>query len=198
MKVVAFNGSPRVKGNTSILICKVFEELNKDGIDTVEINVGAKQVKGCVDCLRCYKNKNNKCAIESDGFNEYLSAMLDAGGIVLGSPVYFADVSGQMKNFIDRLGRVSHANKLLVRKVGASVVSVRRGGALHAYHTLNSVFGICEAITVGSSYWNFAFGNDKGDVLTDKEGLQTMSTLGKNMAWLLKSIHHHNDKNCKH
>ncbi len=188
MKVIAINGSPKTNGNTSVLLGKVCDELNREGIETEVLNVGNKPVKGCIDCRKCFENKDNRCVISNDPFNDYVQRIVDADGIILGSPVYFADVSGQMKNFIDRLGLVALANGFLVRKVGASVVAVRRGGALHAYHTMNSLFGICQMVTVGSSYWNFAFGELAGEVLKDEEGMQTMQNVGKNMAWILKAI----------
>ena len=189
MKVIAFNGSARKDGNTSVLIQTVFEELNKKGIETEEIHVGGKQLQGCISCMKCWETKNGHCAIKNDKINEWLDKMREADGIILGSPVYCADLSAQIKAFIDRTSMVACANNdMLQRKVGASVVAVRRAGALSTFHSLNSYFTIAQMIIVGSSYWNMGYGMEKGEVRLDAEGLQTMRNLGLNMAWLLESI----------
>ncbi len=189
MRVVAFNGSPRREGNTYLLIQRVFEELKKEGIETEYIHSGGKPLRGCTACLKCRENKDKKCALPDDGLNGYLEKMEQAQGIVLGSPVYFSNVTAEMKALIERAGYVSGANGgLLRRKVGAAVVAVRRGGATIAYSDINFFFGIQEMIIPGSSYWNFGIGRMPGEVLSDEEGLRTMSTLGKNMAWLLKKL----------
>jgi multimeric flavodoxin WrbA len=189
MKVIAINGSPRKKGNTSILIQTVFEELNAQGIETAEINVGVKTFRGCMACMKCAENLDGHCIIKNDNLNDIIDKMREADGIILGSPVYCADLSGQMKTFIDRVSLVSAVNgDIMRRKVGAAVMAVRRAGALSAFHSLNSFFTILEMVVVGSSYWNMGFGHDEGEVKQDEEGLQTMSNLGKNMAWLIKSI----------
>lgn len=188
MKVVAYNGSPRVNGNTSKLIQVLFEELNKEGIETVEVNVGKNQVNGCIGCGRCKQSKSHECLGTRDVFNEYYKEAIDADGIVLASPVYFADVTGQMKCFIDRFGSVARANGILKGKVGASIVTARRDGGYHTYSTLNAIFGIGEMINVGSTYWNLGVGRAIGEVLDDEEGLATIRELGKNMAKVLKQI----------
>ncbi len=188
MKVIGINGSPKKEGNTSILIKTVFEELEKEGIETEIINIGSKPISGCLACGKCRENMDNKCVIKNDIVNKALEKAKDADGIILGSPVYFADVSSQMKAFIDRFGMVGLVNGILKRKVGASVVAVRRAGALPAFHSMNSLFTISEMMTVGSTYWNMGYGRTPGEVNKDEEGLQTMRNLGKNMVWLLKSI----------
>ena len=189
MKVIAINGSPRKKGNTSILIQTVFEELNAQGIETEEINVGLKSFRGCLACMKCAENLDGHCVIKNDNLNEIIDKMREADGIILGSPVYCADISGQMKSFIDRVSLVSAVNgNIMTRKVGAGITAVRRAGALTAFHSLNSFFTILEMVVVGSSYWNMGFGLEEGEVKQDEEGLQTMRNLGKNMAWLIKSI----------
>lgn len=115
--------------------------------------------------------------------------MIEADGIILGSPVYVADVSSEMKALIDRTCLISRANgSFLKRKIGAAVMAVRRGGAIHAFDTINHFFTITEMIIVGSNYWNFAFGRDIGEVTKDKEGIETMTVLGQNMAWLLEKV----------
>ncbi|UFS70581.1 flavodoxin family protein [Geomonas sp. RF6] len=189
MKVVAFNGSPRREGNTSILIRRVFAELAQEGIETEEINLTGKPLRGCTACMRCFELKNGRCVIEDDLINDCIAKMVQADGIILASPTYFSDVTAEMKALIDRGGMVAIANGAhLQRKVGAAVVAVRRGGAGHVFNTLNHFFFINQMIVPGSSYWNFAFGRDVGEVEEDAEGMGTMATLGRNMAWLLKTI----------
>ncbi|MEI8175991.1 MAG: flavodoxin family protein [Candidatus Omnitrophota bacterium] len=188
MKVVAINGSARKNGNTSLLIGKVFEGLRKEKIECEEIQLAGHAVRGCTACRACFSRKDRRC-ITDDIVNECLAKMVEADGIILGSPVYVADVSSEMKALIDRACLVSRANdNFLRRKVGAAVIAVRRGGAIHAFDTINHFFTIAEMIVVGSSYWNFAFGRDIGDVAKDDEGMQTMQVLGENMAWLMKKI----------
>ncbi|MEI6437759.1 MAG: flavodoxin family protein [Candidatus Omnitrophota bacterium] len=190
MKVIGINGSARKDGNTAILIGKVFDELKKEGIDCEMIQLAGKPVRGCGACYGCFKNKDKHCSIKDDRINECIDKMVEADGIILGSPVYVADVSAEMKALIDRSCLVSRANgSLFKRKVGAAVMAVRRGGATHAFDTMNHLFTISEMIIVSSSYWNFAVGREIGDVLKDEEGMQTMKVLGENMAWLLKRIH---------
>lgn len=189
MKVVAFNGSPRKNGNTSILINQVFEELNKEGIETELINIAQKPLRGCIACGKCKELKNNKCIIANDELNNYIEKMIEADGIILGSPTYFSNMSSEMAAFIHRTGVVSRANgHLFKRKVGAPVVAVRRAGATSVFSSLNYFFLIGQMIVPGSSYWNMGFGMAEGDVEKDLEGMQIMSTLGQNMAWLLKKI----------
>ncbi len=190
MKVVAFNGSPRKHGNTSILIKEVFEVLEGEGIETELIHLAEKPLHACVACYGCFKNKDQRCVLGDDILNTCMEKMYAADGIILGSPVYVADVTSTMKAFIDRACLVSKANgDMFRRKVGAGVVSQRRGGAIHTYDTLNHFFGISQMMTVGSCYWNFAMGREIGEVKNDEEGMRTMKVLGENMAWLLKRIH---------
>ena len=189
MKVLAFNGSPRKNGNTSMLIHKVFDELNEAGIETEEINVGADPIRGCMGCGRCREIKNGKCVFDDDALNGWVEQMVKADGIILGSPVYIAGVSGQMKSFMDRsVLAAMTGGDLLKRKPGASVTAARRAGCVATFHSLNAWFTVAQMIVVGSSYWNMGFGGAPGEVEQDKEGLQTMRNLGLNMAWLLKII----------
>ena len=189
MKVIAFNGSARRDGNTAILIRRVFSQLEAEGIETELVQLAGKTVKGCVACGRCFKNQDKRCAVTDDVANECIEKMLEADGIILGSPTYFADVTSEMKALIDRAGYVARANSdMLRRKVGAAVVAVRRAGAIHAFDSMNHFFLIGQMIVPGSAYWNVGIGRAKGDVERDEEGLKTMETLGQNMAWLLKKI----------
>ena len=187
MKVIAFNGSARRNGNTAILIREVFSELQEEGIDTEMVQLAGKTIRGCTACGKCFDNQNKRCAIDNDFANECIEKMVEADGIILASPTYFADVTAEIKALIDRAGYVSRANRdILRRKVGAAVVAVRRTGAIHAFDTLNHFFLISEMIVPGSSYWNIGIGRAIGDVEQDEEGLETMRILGRNMAWLLK------------
>jgi multimeric flavodoxin WrbA len=189
MKVVAFNGSPRTDGNTAILIGHVLRELEAEGISTEVVQVGGEPIRGCTACRACHTSGTQRCINDDDIVNECIAKMVEADGIVLGSPVYFADVTTEMKALIDRAGYVSRGNgDLFRRKVGAAVIAVRRGGAIHAFDTINHFFLLGQMIVPGSSYWNFAFGREKGEVEQDVEGIQTMKTLGQNMAWLLKRL----------
>ena len=190
MKVVAFNGSPRKEGNTATLIKYVFEELEKEGIETELVHIGGKKTIGCTACMKCFQNKDMRCVFNDDFVNECIVKMVDADAIILASPTYFTDITTEMKALIDRAGFVSKANgDLFKRKVGASVVAVRRAGSLHAFTTMNNFFTISQMIIPGSTYWNIGVGGGPGDVQKDEEGIQTMQVLGRNMAWLLKKIH---------
>ena len=189
MKVVAFNGSGRKDGNTAILLNTVLEEIAKEGIETELIQLAGKAPQGCIACYKCFENKDQKCAVTKDRLNEYLAKIIEADGILFGSPVYFADATAGIKALIERCGMVSTANGgLFKRKVGAAVAAVRRAGAIHTSDTLNHLFQHQQMIVVGSSYWNLAIGRDPGQVKDDAEGIRTMKTLGQNMAWLLKKI----------
>jgi len=189
MKVVLINGSPREKGNTSILLNVVAKELEKEGIDAVQVQVGGKNIRGCAGCRQCTINKDRRCANHDDDLNEFLALMDEADGIVLGSPTYFADITSDMKSLIDRAGFVSRANGMMFRrKVGAAVIAMRRAGGIHAFDTLNHFFLIGEMIVPGSIYWNLGFGLQEGDVQQDSEALKTMQALGQNMAWVMKSL----------
>ena len=190
MRVVAFNGSPRKEGNTYLLIERVFEELRKERIETEYVHFGGKPLRGCTACLKCVEKKDRKCVLPDDGLNDYVAKMVQAEGIILASPVYFSNVTAEMKALIDRTGYVVKANGgLLKRKVGAAVVAMRRAGATIVYSDLNFFFGISEMVIATSSYWNLGIGRTPGEVLKDEEGMKTMETLGQNMAWLLKKLY---------
>jgi multimeric flavodoxin WrbA len=189
MKVIAFNGSARKEGNTAILLNLVLDELKAEGIETELYSLAGKPVQGCIACFKCFEKKDQRCNVEKDIINECIQKMVEADGILLGSPTYFADVSASMKALIERCGMVGRANQdLYKRKVGAAVVAVRRAGAIHVFNSLNYFFSINEMIIPGSSYWNIGIGRQPGEVSADVEGVQTMKNLGKNMAWLLKKV----------
>ena len=189
MKVIAFNGSARKDGNTAILIRYVFGELEKEGIETELISLAGEIKRGCTACRTCFAKKNQRCVFDDDLVNECIAKMIAADGMILGSPVYFADLTAELKALIDRAGFVGRANDdLFKRKVGAAVIAVRRAGAMHAFDSINHFFLIHQMLIPGSSYWNIGIGREKGEVENDAAGIQTMKTLGQNMAWLLKKI----------
>lgn len=189
MKALAINGSPRKNGNTEILLNLVLKEIQEAGGSTELIQIGGKKIKGCVACLKCKKEKDAKCHKKNDLANEIMTKMIEADAIIIGSPVYFSDLTPEVKALIDVAGyALRSAGNPLKRKIGASVVAVRRAGGMHTFDSINHFFLINEMIVPGSSYWNIGIGKEKGDVLNDKEGIKTMETLGKNIAWLMKKI----------
>ena len=189
MKVVAFNGSARAGGNTSVLIETAFGPLREAGIECEQVALRGKKLHGCVACYKCYENRDNKCAGVADDMNGLIAKFDQADGIIIASPTYFADVYTEIKALIDRAGMVGRANpELTRRKVGAAIVAVRRGGAIHTFDTINHFFFISEMVVPGSTYWNVGIGREKGEVEGDEEGVRTMRTLGENMAWLLGKL----------
>lgn len=189
MKVVAFNGSARPKGNTAIMLNLVLDELKSEGIETELVSLAGKNIPGCRACYKCHDKADGHCVVTGDIVNECIDKMREADGILLGSPTYFADLTAGMKALIERSGMTARANQhMYQRKVGAGVVAVRRGGAIHTFDSLNHFFLIAQMVVVGSVYWNIGLGREPGDVENDAEGIGTMKTLGRNMAWLLKKI----------
>lgn len=189
MKVIALNGSMRPNGNTSLLLCAVLKELEERHIETEEIALFDKTIHSCKGCFAC--RGKGCCVFEGDDFNACYQKLLESDGILLGSPVYSADVSGIMKLFLERAGVVASTNPHQLRhKAGASVAAVRRGGGLQAVDTMNHFFLNKEMLVVGSTYWNMVYGKDAGDVERDAEGMENMRNLGKNMAWVLQRITH--------
>jgi multimeric flavodoxin WrbA len=189
MKVVALNGSARKDGNTAILLNLVLDELKKEGIETELIQLAKQPITGCRACGKCFQNKDRRCAVKKDILNDLIAKMENAEGILLGSPTYFSDVSAGMRAFIERCGYVARANDYMFkRKVGASVVAVRRAGAISAFNSMNLFLHYMQMVMPGASYWSLGIGRDPGDVLKDEEGIQTMKILGQNMAWLLKKL----------
>lgn len=183
MKVLLVNGSPHKDGSTNLALEEISKALNKNGIDTEIFWIGNKAIAGCIGCGACFKTK--RCFI-NDKVNEFVEKAEEADGFIFGSPVHYAGPSGFIKSFMDRCfyGK-SYAFEY---KPAASVVSCRRGGAATAFDDLNKYFTISNMIVVGSQYWNQIHGNNKEEAIKDEEGLQTMRTLGNNMAWILKCI----------
>ena len=183
MKVLLVNGSPHANGCTYTALCEVAGALEKEGIETEIFQVGTKPISGCLACGACMKT--GRCVI-NDTVNEFLAKVETANGFVFGSPVHFASASGALTSFMDRVfyGR----GNLFAYKPAAAVMSCRRGGATATFEQINKYFTISNMPVVGSQYWNMVHGNNPDEVKQDLEGLQTMRTLGRNMAWLLKSI----------
>ena len=189
MKVVAVNGSALKGGNTSMLIEAAFEPMREAGIECVAVELAGKTIGGCTACGACGREKDGQCHGRNDFGNELIGILADADGIILASPVYFADVSAEMKAAIDRVGYVSRANgNTFARKPGAAIATMRRAGAVHALDTMNHFFTIGEMVVVGSSYWNLGIGRNKGEVAEDTEGMTTMRRLGENFAWVLERL----------
>ncbi|MGE4552418.1 MAG: flavodoxin family protein [Desulfovibrionaceae bacterium] len=186
MHVVAINGSPRKDGNTKILLEAVLAPLAEAGWTTELVQLGGKPMQGCRACGKCWERKDNHCVFgDKDAFNGIFDKVLAADALVLGSPTYFADVSGDMKSFMERAGFVAMANGCaLAGKIGAAVVAVRRGGATHVFNSINHLFFISQMLVPGSTYWNMGYGLEPGQVAGDAEGLRNMRHLGRAIAWL--------------
>lgn len=187
MKVVGINGSARKDGNTAILLGEVFKELNHVGIETELVQLSSETIAPCKACFACGGKEN--CIHNKDAFCSIFQKMVEADGIILGSPVYSANISASMQALLERAAVVADMNPgLLKHKVGAAVVAARRGGALPAFDAMNHFFLNHEMFVVGSTYWNMAYGQMPGDVRKDEEGLANMKNLGENMVFLLKSL----------
>jgi multimeric flavodoxin WrbA len=189
MKVIAFNGSPRLNGNTHQALEIVLTELRQEGIETELIDICREDLKPCRACGTCGRNKDERCVMGDDHLNEYIQKVKAADGLLIGSPVYFGSMNAQTKALVDRLGYVARANgDMLRRKVGAAVAINRRAGALDAFDQINKLFLISQMIVPGSSYWNVGVALKPGDIVSDEEGVRTLKILGQNMAWLLKKL----------
>jgi len=188
MKVLAINGSPRPNGNTATALRIALQELESEGISTELVTIGQKVIRGCLACFRCRELQEQRCAIGGDEVNALIPKMIEADGILLGSPVYYSGINGTLKSFLDRA--FFAAGPTMRHKVGAAVVAVRRSGGSAAFDQLNKYFLISQMFVVGSNYWNIIHGMMPGEAMQDAEGQQVMQTLGRNMAWLLKLIDH--------
>ncbi len=189
MYALAVNGSPRKGGNTELLLQEVLGELGKAGWETELVKVGGTAIRGCIACYKCFENKDRECSVKTDNFNEIFAKMDRADAVILGSPTYFAAVSADLKALIERAGFVSVANgHLFCGKIGAAVVAVRRGGAIHVYDTINHMFQMSRMVIPCSTYWNMGFGRDKGEVAQDAEGMANMRQLGRSIDWLGRAI----------
>ena len=189
MKVLGINSSAGKDGNTALLMGTVFEELNREGIETEMIQLAGKVIEPCKACWAC--GGKGTCVHKNDLFQEIYEKMARADGILLGSPVYTANISANMQAFLERasvVGDMNQSENPLRHKVGAAVTAARRGGALNALDAMNHFFMLQDMFMVGSSYWPMAYGRMPGEALEDQEGLETMRNLGRNMAYLLKAL----------
>ena len=192
MYVVAINGSPRKGGNTEILLKKALAPLEANGWETNLIQIGGKKIKGCIACNKCFANQDNHCVIKNDIFNDVVDEMMRADAVILGTPTYFTDVSAEMKALLDRSGIVAIANgRAFAGKIGAAVVAVRRGGATHAFDTINHMYLMSQMIVPGSIYWNLGYGLAQGEVENDAEAMANMENLGQTIHWLDSAIKDH-------
>ena len=186
-KVLAINGSPRKDGNTAILIRTILKELEKENIETETVQIGGKKIHGCMACMKCFENRNGKCVLDDDPVNTCIKKMVKADGIILGSPVYFLDVTSEMKALIDRAGFVSYANgHLFGGKVGNAAVAVRRAGASRTADSMLHFFLANDMIIPGLPV--IGIGRDIGDVERDEEGISHAHHVGQMMARLLNHL----------
>lgn len=185
MKVLLINGSPHPEGNTYLALKEVADTLAKEGIEARIEWIGTKAVQGCVACYKCYEL--GRCVFHDELYERLLALIQESDGIIVGSPTYYAGPNGSLCAILDRL--FYSGGKYLKYKPGAAVAVARRGGASSTFERLNKYFTILSMPQVPSQYWNMVYGRQPGDALQDEEGMQTMRTLGQNMAWLLKKIH---------
>jgi multimeric flavodoxin WrbA len=185
MKVLLINGSPNEKGCTYTALEEITKEFVKEGIEYELVQIGKEAIKGCSACSACRKTQKGHCVFGDDLVNKVIDKLKESDALIVGSPVYYAGISGRVKALMDR---VFYAGGDYANKLAAAVVSCRRGGASAAFDQMNHYFTISSMHIVSSQYWNQVHGKTPDDVKQDLEGLQTMRTLGKNMAWLLKCI----------
>lgn len=185
MKVLIINGSPRIDGNTTIAINELIKTFDKEEIETEIVQIGNKDIRGCVACYKCYET--GKCVF-NDLVNEVALKLKEADGLIIASPVYYAQANGTLVSFIQRLFFSTSRTIDKTMKVGASIAICRRGGASATFDELNKYFTISNMPVVSSQYWNSVHGLVQGQAAQDLEGLQTMRTLAKNMVFLIKSI----------
>ena len=183
MKVLILNGSPRVNGNTARAVAELEKTFAAEGIATETVQIGNKNIRGCIACTSCYKT--GKCAID-DAVNELAEKFEECDGLIVASPVYYASPNGTLVACLDRLFYSTHFDKRM--KVGASVAVARRGGCSATFDMLNKYFTISGMPIASSQYWNSVHGAKPGQAEEDLEGLQTMRTLARNMSFLIKSI----------
>jgi multimeric flavodoxin WrbA len=189
-KLIAVCGSPRKDGNTQILMERFCDRVRVGGIDAELVLLCDKTVKPCTGCRKCKETKDNTCVIKDDDFHPIYKKILDAQALVVGSPVYFGMATSQITSLLHKVGYVARANgNLLSGKVGGSIVVARRAGHNFTFGQLNYFFGINEMILPGSTYWNIAFGRQKGEVKEDQEGLETIDRFADNVATLVKKLH---------
>lgn len=185
MKVLAINGSPHAKGAVYTAIRLVADELEEQGIEVEIVHIGDQSIHGCIDCGYCRSGANAGCVFTDDPMNECLAKMRDADGLILASPVYYGGVAGVMKSFLDRF---FFAGPDVAYKAGAAIVTLRRSGAVDTYHQLLNYMNLKNMVIAPGPYWPAMHGMDSGEVLSDKEGIEIMTMIGRNMAWLMKTL----------
>ena len=189
MRVLGISGSPRREGNTDILVKTALEVLAGEGLQTEFLSLADRPIKPCMACQGCFASETIRCVQEDPAFEGILEKFSQADGVLIGSPVYFGSATPQIMALLDRVGYVARKHpQLLRRKVGAAIVVARRAGQNFTFAQLNYFFLISEMIVPGSTYWNVAFGREKGEVRNDAEGMDTVKTLGRNMAWLMTQL----------
>ncbi len=186
MKVLLINGSPKAQGCTYTALSEITKELEKENIEIEIFHLGNKPIRGCTACGGCHRNGDSKCVFNDDVVNTFLEKAKKADGFIFGSPVHYAAPSGAITSFLDRV--FFAGGSIFQLKPGAAIVSCRRGGSTSAFDQLNKYLTIANMPVVSSQYWNMVHGNTPEEVKQDLEGMQTMRVLGRNMAWLLKSI----------
>ena len=187
MKIIAISGSPRPRGNTWHLLQEVIKVLEQQGIDTEYVSLHDKDIRPCLACMKCAKEKN-RCSQEDD-FNALYEVMAQADGLIVGSPVYFGSATPNLMALLDRAGFVARmGDNVFHRKVGSPIVVARRAGVNFTYAQLLYFFMIMGMVVPGSTYWPIAFGLNPGEVTKDEEGMKTVATLAENIAWLLKKV----------
>ena len=185
MKVLLINGSPRKEGNTAIALAEVAKQLSKEGIESEIVWVGNKPIRGCIACGQCKSKGLGRCVFDDDICNQISEKFKEANALIVGSPVYYGQPNGALLSIIQRAFYSNGAN--ISGKPAASIAVCRRGGATAVFERLNMPFQLMNMPIVTSQYWNIVYGRAEGDATLDTEGLQTMRTLARNMAWLLKS-----------
>lgn len=185
MKVLLINGSPRKEGNTATALAEVAKQLAKEGIESEIVWIGNKPIRGCAACGRCAANGLGRCVFDDDVCNRISEKFADINALIIGSPVYYGQPNGALLSVIQRAFYSNGAN--ISGKPAASIAVCRRGGATAAFESMNMPFQMMNMPVVTSQYWNIVYGRTPGEAAMDKEGMQTMQTLARNMAWLLKS-----------
>ena len=188
MRVLGISGSPRRGGNTDTLVQLALKVVADEGIETEFVSLADRPIKPCMACGGCFRADEIRCVQEDPAFAGMLEKFVEADGILVGSPVYFGSATPQTMALLDRVGYVNRSKNFLRRKAGAAIVVARRAGQNFTLAQLNYFFLIAEMFVPGSTYWNIAFGREKGEVENDAEGLATVRNLAGNMAWLLKRI----------
>ena len=187
MKVLVINGSPRKQGNTFTALTEVAKTLEQQGIEAEVVHIGVRPIRGFIACGQCKQNALGKCIFDDDVCNRIVEKMEGADALVVGSPVYYGQPNGSLLSLMQRMFYA--AGETVQNKPAAAVCVCRRGGATAAFQTLTMPFQMMNMPVVTSQYWNIVYGAAPGEASLDAEGLQTMRTLGNNMAWLLKKIH---------